>query len=118
EEPTTLSGESAVFLRKTLRSGSRIESPGTVIILGDVNPGAEIFAGGNVIIWGRMRGIALAGSGGDETAIVCALEMTPLNIRIAGLSFEGKPRKGKPQPEFASIISGTVIIQPWKHSTY
>jgi septum site-determining protein MinC len=118
KEPTTLIGEEAVFLQKTLRSGSRIESQGSVIILGDVNPGADIIAKGNVIIWGRMRGTAQAGSDGDETAIVCALEMTPMNIRIAGLSFDGKLRKGKPGPEFASIVSGTVIIQPWKHSTY
>jgi septum site-determining protein MinC len=118
EEPTTLSGESAVFLHKTLRSGTRVESPGSVIILGDVNPGAEIIAGGNIIIWGRMRGTDQAGSGGDEATIVCALEMSPMNIRIAGVSLEMKPRKAKPAPEFASIVSGTVIIQPWKHSTY
>jgi septum site-determining protein MinC len=118
EEPTNLSGEPAVFLHKTLRSGTRVEAPGSVIVLGDVNPGAEIVAGGNVIIWGRMRGTAQAGNGGAETAIVCALEMNPMNIRIAGVSLEGKPRKGKPGPEFASIGSGTVIIQPWKHSTY
>jgi septum site-determining protein MinC len=72
EEPTNLSGETAIFLHKTLRSGSKIESLGSVIILGDVNPGAEIIAGGNVIIWGRMRGTAQAGYGGNENAIVCA----------------------------------------------
>ena len=118
QEPTTLTGEAAVFLRKTLRSGSRIESPGSVIILGDVNPGAEIIAGGNIIVWGRMRGTAQAGNGGNEAALVCALELNPMNVRIAGASYEVKPRKGKPMPEFASIVSGTVIIQPWKHSTY
>jgi septum site-determining protein MinC len=118
EEPVNIVGEQAVFLHKTLRSGTRVETPGSVIVLGDVNPGAEIIAGGNVLIWGRMRGTAQAGSGGDELAIVCALEMNPMNIRIAGVSLEGKPRKGKPGPEFASIASGTVIIQPWKHSTY
>lgn len=118
EETPNLTGEPAVFLQKTLRSGTKVETPGSVIVLGDVNPGAEIIAGGNIIIWGRMRGTAQAGSGGDETAIVCALELNPMNIRIAGSSLEGKPRKGKPGPEFASIASGTVIIQPWKHSTY
>jgi septum site-determining protein MinC len=117
-EPITLVGETAVFLQKTLRSGSRVESQGSMIIMGDVNPGAEIIAKGNVIIWGRMRGTAQAGSGGDENALVCALELIPMNIRIAGISFDGKLRKGKTGPEFASIVSGTVIIQPWKHSTY
>lgn len=118
EEPTPLTNENAVFLQKTLRSGTKIQNAGTVVVLGDVNPGAEIISDGNVIIWGRLRGTAQAGCSGDESAIVCALEMAPMGIRIAGTSLEVKPRKGKPGPEFASLESGTVIIQPWKHPTY
>jgi septum site-determining protein MinC len=118
EEPKTIVGDTAVFLHKTLRSGFKVESPGTVIILGDVNPGAEINAGGNVIIWGRLKGTIHAGCEGDEKAIICALEMIPMNIRIADHKFELKTKKGKLMPEFASISSGAVIIQPWKHSTY
>jgi septum site-determining protein MinC len=118
EEPAPNINETAVFLQKTLRSGTKIQNAGTVVVLGDVNPGAEIVAGGNVIIWGRMRGTAQAGCDGDNTAIVCALELTPMSIRIAGSSLEIKPRKVKPGPEFASLVSGTVIIQPWKHPTY
>jgi septum site-determining protein MinC len=118
EALTPIKGEIAVFLQKTMRSGTKIQNAGTVVVLGDVNPGAEIIAGGNVIIWGRMRGTAQAGCDGDVKAIVCALEMAPLSIRIAGTNLELKPRKSKPGPEFASLISGMVIIQPWKHPTY
>jgi septum site-determining protein MinC len=118
EATKDLTGDASVFLHKTLRSGAKVENPGTIIILGDVNPGAEIIAGGNIIIWGRMRGTAHAGSDGNETSIICALEMSPMIVRIAGKSLEAKPRKSKPGPEFASIVSGAVIIQPWKHSTY
>src|SRR5512133_3001766 len=115
EETGPLIGETAVFIHKTMRSGARVQNAGTVVVLGDVNPGAEIIAGGNIIVWGRMRGTALAGCDGDETAIVCALEMAPMTIRIAGSHLDVKPGKGKPVPEVASLVSGVVIIQPWKH---
>jgi septum site-determining protein MinC len=117
EEPQPVQGEIAVFVQKTLRSGAKIQNSGTVVVLGDVNPGAEIIAGGNVIIWGRMRGTAQAGSEGDEKATVCALELTPMNLRIAGATLDWKSAKPKPGPSVASLVSGVVTIQPWKHPT-
>jgi septum site-determining protein MinC len=117
EEPQPVQGENAVFVQKTMRSGAKIQNSGTVVVLGDVNPGAEIIAGGNVIVWGRMRGTAQAGSEGDEKAIVCALELTPMNLRIAGATLDWKSAKPKPGPSVASLISGVVTIQPWKHPT-
>ncbi|NLF51301.1 MAG: septum site-determining protein MinC [Leptolinea sp.] len=117
EAPVPLSGEAAVFVQKTLRSGMKIENKGTIIVLGDVNPGAEIVAGGNVIIWGRMKGTAQAGCNGNNGAVICALEMAPMRLKIAGATLEGKPRKAKAGPEYASLVSGMVIIQPWKHTT-
>lgn len=117
EEPLGNS-DSAAFIQKTLRSGVKIQNSGSVIVLGDVNPGGEIIAGGNVIIWGRLRGSVHAGSEGDESAVICALEMTPMSLRIAGTLYDNKPRKTKAGPEYASLESGTVNIQPWKHPTY
>ena len=61
-----------------------IEYQGNVIVFGDVNPGAEIMAGGSVLIWGRLRGLVHAGADGDEEAIVGALEFSPMQLRIAG----------------------------------
>jgi septum site-determining protein MinC len=117
EDTTPIQGESAVFVQKTLRSGASIKNSGSVVVLGDVNPGAEIIAGGNVIIWGRMRGTAQAGSEGDEKAVVCALDLAPMNLRIAGITLDWKSAKSKSGPAVASLVSGVVTIQPWKHPT-
>ena len=76
--------ETALFVNKTLRSGTRVEFPGHVVVLGDVNPGAEIVAEGSIIIWGRLRGAVHAGSKGDESAKVCALDFAPLQLTVAG----------------------------------
>ena len=78
-----LGEETAMFLDRTLRSGTRIEFAGHVVILGDVNPGAEIVAEGNVIIWGRLRGTVHAGSKGNRKAVICALDFSPMQLRIA-----------------------------------
>lgn len=110
---TTLSGEDAIFLRKTLRSGFKIVTKGHVIIMGDVNPGAEIIAGGSVIIWGRCQGVVQAGSEGDQDATVSALDLNPTQLRIAGIIAISPKRKGKPQPEIAKIVDGTVMAETW-----
>jgi septum site-determining protein MinC len=75
--------ETALFLNRTLRSGTRIEFAGHVVVLGDVNPGAEIVAEGNVVIWGRLRGTVHAGSKGNRAAVVCALDLSAMQLRIA-----------------------------------
>jgi septum site-determining protein MinC len=93
----------ALFLNRTIRSGTRIEFSGHVVVLGDVNPGAEIVAEGNVIIWGRLRGMVHAGSKGDRKAVICALDLSPTQLRIAEeVSAILKPRD-EPTPEIARI---------------
>lgn len=106
-------GEDAMLLNRTIRSGLRIQFPGHVIVLGDVNPGGEIIAGGNVIIWGRLQGMVHAGAGGDEEAIVCALDLQPTQLRISDQIAVTPPRRGKPQPEFASLKDGKVVSDVW-----
>lgn len=98
------SGEdAALFLDKTLRSGTRIEFAGNVVVLGDVNPGAEIVAEGDVIIWGRLRGMVHAGSKGNKDAVICALDLSPTQLRIAEeVSAVLKPQEN-PKPEIARI---------------
>ncbi len=110
---TNLEGETAVFVHRTLRSGFKISHHGHVIVLGDVNPGAEVIAGGNVVIWGRLRGVVHAGAEGNEESVVCALDMNPPQLRIAGLVSIPPARKGKPEPELARIVSGQVVVEPW-----
>jgi septum site-determining protein MinC len=110
---TELQGMEAIFLQQTLRSGNSIHFPGHVTVLGDINPGAEIIAGGSIIVWGRLRGTAHAGAQGDESAIVCAMDLNPMQLRIAGHAATSPPRKGKPQPEIASLQDGRLIAEPW-----
>jgi len=98
-----LGEETALFLSRTLRSGTRIEFAGHVVILGDVNPGAEIIAEGNVIIWGRLRGMVHAGVKGNRNAVICALDLSPTQLRIAEeVSAVLKPQES-PKPEIARI---------------
>lgn len=95
--------DSALFITKTLRSGKRIEFPGNVVVLGDVNAGAEIVAEGHVIVWGRVRGMIHAGAKGDRTAVICALDLSATQLRIADeVSAMLKPQKN-PKPEVARI---------------
>jgi septum site-determining protein MinC len=106
-------GEGALLLARTLRSGHRIHYDGHVIVLGDVNPGAEIVAAGHVIVWGRLRGTVHAGAAGDETAQVCALDLAPTQLRIAGHIAVSPARRGKPRPEAACIRDGQLVAEPW-----
>jgi septum site-determining protein MinC len=111
---TAEDGSGAVLVQKTLRSGIHLEYDGHVSVIGDVNPGAEISATGSVVVWGRLLGSAHAGSRGDEKAVICALEMSPTYIHIAGLITQPRPRKGKPQPELARIVDEQIIVEAWK----
>jgi len=72
-----------LYLQTIVRSGGEIRHPGTVVLVGDVNPGGTIAAVGDIIIWGRLRGIAHAGSEGDRRCTIAALHMEPTQLRIA-----------------------------------
>ena len=108
-------GDEAILLKRTLRSGFSVKHSGHVIVIGDVNPGAEIVAGGNVIVWGRLRGVVHAGADGSEEAFICALDLSPTQLRIAGQIALTPQRRGKSQPEMAHLINGKVIAEPWAH---
>ncbi|MBK9209210.1 MAG: septum site-determining protein MinC [Anaerolineales bacterium] len=108
------SDDTALFVNKTLRSGTRIEFPGNIVVMGDVNPGAEIVAEGNVIVWGRVRGMIHAGAKGNRSAFICALDLSANQLRIADeVSAMLKPQKD-PKPEIASINSeGRLQAELW-----
>ena len=72
-----------LYLETTLRSGVEIRHPGTVVILGDVNPGSSVIADGDIIIWGRLRGFVHAGAKGNSQCLIMALQMEPTQLRIA-----------------------------------
>ena len=70
------------FFRGTLRSGSKIESDGNVVVLGDVNPSSIIKARGNVIVLGHLNGTVYAGLGGDDRAFIGAIYFNPIQLTI------------------------------------
>lgn len=109
-----LGEETALFLHRTIRSGTRIEFSGHVVVLGDVNPGAEIVAEGSVIIWGHLRGMVHAGAKGNREAVICALDLSPTQLRIADeVSAILKPQED-PTPEIARInIDGKLQAEFW-----
>jgi len=111
EEPKAESD--AVLVRRTLRSGGRLHHSGHVVLIGDVNPGAEIIAGGDIVVWGRLRGVAQAGAAGDEAAVVCALDLAPTQLRIANHIATSPARKGEPKPEMARVKDGQIIAERW-----
>lgn len=105
----------ALLLKETLRSGRAVYHEGAIIILGDVNPGAEVIAAGDVIVWGRLRGLVHAGALGDETAVICALDLSPTQLRIAEqIAIPPETRRRKPEPEQAVIRNGQIIAEAWQ----
>jgi septum site-determining protein MinC len=104
----------ALFLQRTLRSGQRVRYDGSIVILGDVNPGAEVVASGDIIILGALRGVAHAGATGDPTALVAALQLHATQLRIAsciGRRPDGDKASGS--PEIARVQDGIVIVNPY-----
>ena len=101
------------FHQGTLRSGEYLNSPGHLLILGDVNPGAIVSAEKNIIIWGRLLGIAHAGCKGNSKATISALQLRPVQLRIANKVARGP--KEKPQAglaEQAKIDLEEIVISP------
>jgi septum site-determining protein MinC len=109
-------GDLGVLIRRTLRSGQVVQYPGHVVVIGDVNPGAEIIAGGDVVVWGKLRGIVHAGATGDDEAVVCALSLAPLQLRI-GNHIARAPEEREDlleRPEMASVQDGEIVAEPWE----
>ena len=113
-DPRNVNEETALFVNKTIRSGTRVEFPGHVVVLGDVNPGAEVIAEGNVIVWGRLRGSVHAGSTGDENVVVCALDFLPMRLQVAEVVLTARNRKQSGKAEIASVHNQKVIVETWQ----
>ncbi len=108
-----------LLIRRTLRSGQHVRFHGNVVILGDVNPGAEITAGGDIIVMGWLRGLAHAGAEGNEHAIVSAFRLSPTQLRIAqyiGRAPDAADAVLPEIPEFAEVREGQLVIDRWQHS--
>jgi septum site-determining protein MinC len=113
-EAGPVADDTALFVNRTLRSGTRIEHSGTVLVMGDVNPGAEIVAAGSIIVWGRLRGSVHAGSEGDEQAVVCGLDVRAMRLQIAGETYRTQSGEEPGGPEIARIKEGAVEVESWQ----
>lgn len=100
------------FYRGIVRGGQRIKSSGSLVILGDVNPGGEVTAAENIVVLGALRGIAHAGYPSDKNAVVAALSMQPKQIRIADV-YSMAPSDGLAagEMELAYINEGKIFIE-------
>ncbi len=107
--------DEALILRRTLRSGQVVHYPGHVTILGDVNPGGEVIAGGDIVVLGVLRGVAHAGAGGNDQAVVAAFRLRPTQLRIGNhIARAPDEETGGPEaPEIAKVRNGVVVIEPY-----
>lgn len=102
-----------LIVKKNLRSGQTLRHDGTLVILGDVNPGAEVIANGHILVIGNLRGIAHAGAKGDRQAIVFANRLQPTQLRIADIITRAPDEDDlvPTEPEIASVKGDRVIIE-------
>lgn len=104
-----------LLVERTLRSGQKVHHPDHVVIIGDVHSGAEVIAGGHVVVWGKLHGLVHAGAFGDEEAMVCALDLAPTQLRIAGhIARSPDERRPHPLPEMARMRKGQIEAVAWR----
>ncbi|MCH4886656.1 septum site-determining protein MinC [Acidaminobacter sp. JC074] len=101
------------IVRKNLRSGMGVSYDGNIVVIGDVNPGAEIQAGGNVIVMGKLRGMVHAGKFGNKETYIIASKLIPTQIRIANIIARAPEDDhiDELKPEIAHIKSGHMSIE-------
>ena len=104
----------AKFYKGTVRSGQLVSFEGNLVIIGDVNPGGEVMATGNVIVMGSLRGMVHAGADGNKEAVVAALSLQPTQLRIADvITRPPDNRESRPAliPEMAFVKEDMVYIE-------
>lgn len=107
------------FIKNTIRGGQKIDYPGNVVIIGDVNPGAEVCASGNIVVLGSLKGLAYAGFDGNEEAFIAAFELQPEILKISAVVARAPEDAAKPEyPEVARIKDGIIIVEPYLPNKY
>ena len=96
-----------------VRSGQKLEAGKHLVLLGDVNPGGAVVAGGDIFVLGCLRGTASAGQPDDESAIILALDFKPSQIQIGGYVAAGLPPAQEKTAEFARVENGTVLVEDY-----
>ena len=107
--------EETRFIRQTLRSG-QIERAleGNMVILGDVNPGAEVVAAGDIVVLGALRGVAHAGALGDASSVIFALNLLPTQLRIARFITRAPAEQHRHQrAEIARVLEDAIVVEEY-----
>ena len=113
EKKSADKAEKMLIVNKTVRGGQEVRTESSVMIFGNVNPGAQVIAGGNIDIRGTCRGFVYAGASGDESACIVADRLMPTQIRIADVIARPPDDMEKAvQAERASIKDGHIVIEP------
>ena len=100
------------FHRGSLRSGQKLESDGSLVILGDVNSGAEVIASDNIVVLGNLRGLAHAGAKGNKQAIISAGLLDTVQIRIANIVKEiDRDEEPMHKQAYISVENDQIIIE-------
>lgn len=112
-QPQAASAQEMLVVNKTLRGGQEIRTQSSVLVCGNVNPGAQIIAGGSIDVRGICRGMVHAGAFGDTSAIVVADHLMPTQIRIASFIARSPDHMDMTEKaERASIKDGQIVIEP------
>ncbi len=116
EKLMELNSRTGQFYRGNLRRGDTLESEASIVIIGDVEHGSRVTAKGNVIVLGELRGTVTAGVAGNLDAVVVALEMAPLQIRIGEYTsrFNEKNKRLGRGPMIACVEGGDIQFSPIK----
>jgi septum site-determining protein MinC len=108
-----LPGPATLYHRGTLRGGQILQQIGNIVVVGDVNPGAELVASGDILVFGALRGTAHAGAQGDVDARVAALELAPTQLRIATCIAADETKRKTREPEVAFVRDQRITIAPY-----
>lgn len=113
-----LNSQTGQFYRGTLKRGDCLESEASIVIIGNVDHGARVTAKGNIIVLGELKGTVTAGVSGNPQAVVMALDMAPLQIRIGDMSsrFNERNKRLGRGPMIALVEDGAIVIRSLKKS--
>lgn len=107
------------FIRKTVRGGQCVDFQGNIVIVGDVNSGAEVYAVGNIIVLGSIKGNVYAGVGGNRKAIIAAFALQPEILKIGDIITISPDDFEKPKyPEVAKVKDDAIIVEPYLTNKY
>lgn len=103
----------SLVLSGRVRSGQNVSAKKHLIVMGDVNPGCELIAGGDILVMGSLRGNASAGQPDNSNAIILALDFRPLQVNIGGIVAAGLPNAGQGVAEIAHVENGVIVVDDY-----